>query len=59
MDTAAKAAALEGLVSASATRSIFKGAAKMLDTLLNIITVVKKPEPPPPPPPPPTPPTHN
>jgi RHS repeat-associated protein len=58
MDTAAKAAAAEVLVSTSATRSIFKSAAKMLDTALNILTTAKKPEPPPPPPPP-TPQPHN
>jgi hypothetical protein len=60
MDTAAKAAAAEGLVSTSFTRSIFKSVATMLDTALNVLTDAKKPEPPPPPPPPqPQPQPHN
>jgi hypothetical protein len=44
MDTAAKAVTAEGLVSTSATRSIFKSVATKLDTALNVLTVAKKPE---------------
>lgn len=52
LDAASKAAAVEGLVSASATRSIFKTVGTMLDTVMNIRQTTQKPPIPMPPLPP-------
>lgn len=57
LDAASKAAALEGMVTSSATRSIFNTFGSILDTAMNIQQTAQKPAPNPvPPPKPPTPP---
>jgi hypothetical protein len=50
MDAVTKAAAVEGMVSAGATRSVFKTVGTMLDTAMNIQTTAQKPAPAPKPP---------